>query len=43
MVVVVHHCEVTRREVSHGVMKESCHCHPCSSDSLGVMGWFHCA
>ena len=41
--VVVHCCEVMRREVSHGVMKGSRCCRPCSSDSLGIMGQFHCA
>ena len=40
--VVVCCCEVTRREVGHGVMKGSCSCRSCSSGSLGVMGWFCC-
>ena len=43
MVVVVHCCEVTRREVSHGVMKGSRSCHPHSSGGSGIMGQFCCA
>ena len=43
MVIVVCHCEVTSREVIHGVMKGSRCCCPRSSDGLGVMGQFHYA
>ena len=44
MVAVIHHCEVMRGKVSHGVMKGSCCCCTHSSNSLGAMSqfWFVC-